>query len=110
MDIEFGQRQVGEAATGAEVMFILTKRSAFSDGGLLCHSIYGRTEFVGEARAWFRASRATDVIEIHTGRISPPTGYEGNGYESFISDTRLGSWREQQYTNEKLLAAQKGKT
>ena len=88
-------------------MFILTKRSKFNEDGWVSHVIYGWTDHVGEARGWFRSTRTTDVIEIPIVRPISSSGPDGNGYDSFISDTRLGSWREQQYANEKLLAAQK---
>lgn len=85
--------------------WILTKRSAPSDDGHLSHHVYGVTQFVGEARSWYRASRVTDVIEVPSEKLAPVTGPDGNGYESIIRDTRFISWREQQLTNDKLIAA-----
>ena len=76
--------------------YVLTKRSAPSDTGKLSHHIYGLTPTASAARAWFRATRTTDVIEIcfHKDELS------NWGISDLISDTRLESWREQQLRQE----------
>ena len=85
-------------------MYILTRRSAPSENGTVSHAIYGRTVYIGEARAWFRGTRVTDVVEIPDGTPWNCEGRVGNTAGSFISEKRLPSWREEQYQNEKELA------
>lgn len=85
-------------------MYILTRRSAPSENGLVSHAIYGRTVFIGEARAWFRGTRVTDVVEIPEGTPWISEGREGNTAASFISEKRLPSWREEQYQHDLELA------
>ena len=78
--------------------YILTKRSAPSDTGKLHHSVHGITHDVWTARAWFRATRVTDVVVLDLNREPDPT--EIAGFNVLISDTRLESWREQQLRQE----------
>jgi hypothetical protein len=85
-------------------MYVLSKRSALSENGLLSHSIYGSTPFVGEARAWFRASTVTDVIEVPLEAPWSEKDREGNGIGSYISEKRLESWREQQHRQDLEMA------
>ena len=85
-------------------MYILTKRTAPSDKGNVMHSVHGSVDSVMAARAWYRASRITDVIEIHCGPADYPD-WEGNSESNVIFDHRLRSWREQEYDHEKQLAA-----
>ena len=70
--------------------YILTKRSAPSDTGKLSHHhIHGITPNISAARAWFRATRTTDVIEAN------PDEHGAHQFGELISDMRLESWREQ---------------
>lgn len=87
--------------------YVLTKRSAPSDSGKLTHQIYGTTIHIQEARAWFKATVVTDVVELKTD--SDPYNISKETW-SAINDTRQESWREQKFRQEKELTAQKGST
>ena len=68
-------------------MYILCKRSAPNEHGQIQqHSIHGYTHSVLAARAWYRGSNATDVVEINCEEddMGTPT----------ISAIRFPSWRE----------------
>jgi hypothetical protein len=82
--------------------YVLTKRSAPSDDGKMSHHIYGCTIHIQEARAWFKATRVTDVIELKTD--ADPRNLAHETWSS-INDTRRESWREIQLREEKELAA-----
>ena len=80
--------------------YVLTKRSAPSDGGKLSHQIYGCTTLISVARAWFRATIVTDVIEL-----DPYLDFLGIDYDddsAVIRDSRVESWREFQLKQEKI--------
>jgi hypothetical protein len=79
--------------------YILTKRSAPSDTGKLSHHQYGLTTDVWVARAWYRSTRVTDVIEIITEQAIMSLAHQ-----NAISDERLESWREQEIKNAILTA------
>jgi len=83
--------------------YVLTKRSAPSDSGKLTHQIYGCTHHIQEARAWFKATVVTDVVELKTD--ADPHNLARELY-SAINDVRQESWREIQFRHEKELAAQ----
>lgn len=82
--------------------YILTKRSAPSDGGKMSQRIHGITQDVWVARAWYRGTVVTDVVEIDFAKAPGNVAYFSTS--TFISDTRLESWREQAYKNERLAA------
>lgn len=85
-------------------MYILSKRSLPSDNGKVMHHFRGYTIFIGEARAWFRSTRTTDVIEVPDNRPWTSEGREGNGSGSYISEKHIESWREQAFREELELA------
>jgi hypothetical protein len=95
-------------------MYILTKRSAPNEEGKFSHHVYGSTPHIAVARAWFRATRVTDVFYFAPqawNAYSNDRGYKSGGgqdAESIIQDERMESWREIQFRQEKELAAKAG--
>lgn len=86
-------------------MYVLTKRTAPSDRGSVMHSIHGHTTEVQVARAWFRATRTTDVVEC----INPdqPSVFEpifAASEGEVVSASRFPSWREKQLMDELAIA------
>ena len=88
-------------------MYILTKRTTFDDIGRVQHNIHGITGSVETARAWFRAGRQTDIVELpdYDGdeTTSAPQPWAAI-HNAMISENRFSSWREQAAKNEHDLA------
>jgi hypothetical protein len=78
--------------------YVLTKRSAPSDGGKLTHQIYGCSTLISVARAWFRATVVTDVVELEC-----ESNWCGEyvDQDAVIRDSRMVSWREAKLKQEK---------
>lgn len=91
-------------------MFILTKRTAPSDKGNMMHSIHGYTNHVAIARAWFRATRTTDVIDVpfKSQSVEHCFGIHGDSMDCVIRENRFESWREQQLRDELAMAKMRG--
>jgi hypothetical protein len=95
-------------------MYILTKRSAPNEEGKFSHHVYGSTPHIAVARAWFRATRVTDVFDCTPQERT--TSYDDLGFyldggqdaKSIIRDTQMESWREGRLRQEKELAAKTG--
>jgi hypothetical protein len=77
-------------------VYVLTRRA--TDGTDTWHRVHGITPHIGEARAWFRGTRVTDVVEITIDLTVE------QGADSFISAAKLPSWRDAQREQELLLA------
>jgi hypothetical protein len=91
------------------LIYILTKHSPPSDEGKMSHYFYGATTRIGEARAWFRATRTTDVFEVDLDyELTMRRGILGNESGSVIRDTPQTSWRQQQFAVDKALAIRPG--
>jgi hypothetical protein len=88
-------------------IFVLTKRA--TDGKEFWHRVYGATPNIQEARTWYRATRTTDVFEIHTNVASfyQNAHWDGNEQGCHLSDTKLESWREQHAREEREIAGGK---
>lgn len=83
-------------------MYILTKR-ALGSNGRTYHLIHGATDDPESARAWFRASAVTDVVEVpdRAAGLSQAKPWRAI-YAPNIAAERIEGWRDQ-WTAEQLL-------
>lgn len=89
-------------------MFILSKRTVSDENGRIHHSIHGATRSVETARAWYRSTRTTDIIELPEENTIGEWDHMISGsaekhpqpwaaiHHALISENRFISWREMQ--------------